>query len=422
MLIQFSFKNFRSFKDEAILDLTATTCTEFPEHVRASGGEKVLPVAAIFGANASGKSNVYNAFEYMTQYVLRSFSFGDEDIESDAKIKQDPFLFDIESVDKVSVFEVYFTITGDDKQKVYNYGFSMNRQGIEEEWLNIKARTVREYRPIFYRNTAHEELDLSGIPKASQENIKISLEPQTLIVSLGAKLKIEKCKLIRDWFGYNSLSNFADPIESLLRYRMMPKGFVEDKNVQNKVVNFLGAFDDSIKGFSITKHEKEEEKEKRKVYSINTLHVKKGSNKSVEISLGEESAGTQKMFALYPELQSVLTKGAVLFVDELNARLHPLLMRNILLLFLNPEINTNNAQLIFTTHDLLPMSNRLLRRDEIWFAEKDIDGASELYSLIDFKGETGKAVRKDVNYIKQYLLGNYGAIPLLKDMDFSSEK
>ena len=106
MLIQFSFKNFRSFRDEAILDLTATTCTEFPEHVRAVGGEKLLPVAAIFGANASGKSNVYNAFEYMTQYVLRSFSFGDEDIEADAKIKQDPFLFDMESVDKVSVFEV----------------------------------------------------------------------------------------------------------------------------------------------------------------------------------------------------------------------------------------------------------------------------------------------------------------------------
>lgn len=420
MLIQFSFKNFRSFRDEAILDLTATTCTEFPEHVREGGGEKLLPVAAIFGANASGKSNVYNAFEYMTQYVLRSFSFGDEDIEADDKIKQDPFLFDVESVDKVSTFEVYFTIPGDDKQKVYNYGFSMNRYGIDEEWLNSKARTVREYRTVFYRNTTHDELDLSGIPKASQENIKISLEPQTLIVSLGAKLKIEKCKLIRDWFGYNSLSNFADPIESLLRYRMMPKGFVEDKTVQNKVANFLGTFDDSIKGFSITEHEKEEEK--RKAYSINTLHVKKGSDISVEISLGEESAGTQKMFALYPELQSVLTKGAVLFVDELNARLHPLLMRNILLLFLNPKINTNHAQLIFTTHDLTSMTNRLLRRDEIWFTKKDIDGASELYSLADFKGDKGKSIRKDVNYVKQYLLGSYGAIPLLKDMDFSTEK
>ena len=298
----------------------------------------------------------------------------------------------------------------------------MNRHGIEEEWLNSKARTVREYRTIFYRNTAHEELDLSGIPKASQDNIKISLEPQTLIVSLGAKLKIEKCKLIRDWFGYNSLSNFADPIESLLRYRMMPKGFVEDKNIQDKVVNFLGTFDDSIKGFSITEHEKEEEKEKRKKYSINTLHVKKDSDTSVEISLGEESAGTQKMFALYPELQSVLTKGAVLFVDELNARLHPLLMRNILLLFLNPEININHAQLIFTTHDLISMTNRLLRRDEIWFTKKDIDGASELYSLADFKGDKGKSIRKDVNYVKQYLLGSYGAIPLLKDMDFSTEK
>lgn len=418
MLIQFSFKNFRSFRDEAILDLTATTCTEFPEHVRAVGGEKLLPVAAIFGANASGKSNIYNAFKYMTRYVLHSFSFGDEDIEKDDKIKQNPFLFDIDSVDKESIFEVYFTIPGEEKQKVYNYGFSLNRYGIVEEWLNSKARTSREYRTVFYRNTTHEELDLSGIPKVSQDNIKVSLEPQTLIISLGAKLKIDKCKIIRDWFGYNSLSNFADPVESLLRYRMMPNGFVEDKNVQDKVVKFLGTFDNSIKGFSITEHEKEE----RKIYSINTLHTKEGSETSVEISLGEESAGTQKMFALYPELQSVLTKGAVLFVDELNARLHPLLMRNILLLFLNPEINTNNAQLIFTTHDLIPMSNRLLRRDEIWFAEKNINGVSELYSLVDFKGETGKSVRKDVNYIKQYLLGNYGAIPLLKNMDFSSEK
>lgn len=418
MLIQFSFKNFRSFRDEAILDLTATTCTEFTEHVRLVGGEKLLPVAAIFGANASGKSNIYNAFEYMTRYVLHSFSFGDEDIEKDDKIKQDPFLFDRDSVDKESIFEVYFTIPGDEKQKVYNYGFSLNRYGIVEEWLNSKARTVREYRTVFYRNTTHEELDLSGIPKVSQDNIKVSLEPQTLIISLGAKLKIDKCKIIRDWFGYNSLSNFADPVESLLRYRMMPNGFVEDKTVQDKVVKFLGTFDNSIKGFSITEHEKEE----RKVYSINTLHAKEGSDTSVEISLGEESAGTQKMFALYPELQSVLAKGAVLFVDELNARLHPLLMRNILLLFLNPEINTKNAQLIFTTHDLIPMSNQLLRRDEIWFAEKNTNGVSELYSLVDFKGETGKSVRKDVNYIKQYLLGNYGAIPLLKNMDFSSEK
>lgn len=418
MLIQFSFKNFKSFRDEAILDLTATTCTEFTEHVRLSGGEKLLPVAAIYGANASGKSNIYSAFEYMTRYVLLSFSFGDEDIEKNDKIKQAPFLFDIDSVDKESVFEVHFTIPGDEKQKVYNYGFSLNRYGIVEEWLNSKARTVREYRTVFYRNTTHKELDLSGIPKVSQDNIKVSLEPQTLIISLGAKLKIDKCKIIRDWFGYNSLSNFADPVESLVRYRMMPDDFVEDKIVQDKVVKFLGSFDNSIKGFSITEHEKEEDK----VYSINTLHVKKGSDTSVEISLSEESAGTQKMFALYPELQSVLTKGAVLFVDELNARLHPLLMRNILLLFLNPKINTNYAQLIFTTHDLTSMTNKLLRRDEIWFTKKDIDGASELYSLADFKGDKGKSIRKDVNYVKQYLLGSYGAIPRLKDMDFSTEK
>lgn len=419
MLIQFSFKNFRSFRDEAVLDLTATNAKEFIEHIHKIGNEKILPIAAIFGANASGKSNIYNAFEYMTQYVLHSFSFGDEDIAKDSKIKPTPFLFDTESVKKASVFEVYFTIPTDERKKVYNYGFSINRQGIEEEWLNCKSRTARDYKMIFYRNTKTNEIDLSGIPKRNQDNIKVSLEQQTLIVSLGAKLKIEKCKIIRDWFGLNSLSNFADPVESLFRYSLIPENFADDKKVQDRVVKFFASFDNSIKGFSVKESESDEDKGRR--YLINALHENSKSREFEEIPLSEESAGTLKMFALYPELQSVLEKGAILFVDELNARLHPLLMRNILLLFLNPKINLNHAQLIFTTHDLIPMSNTLLRRDEIWFTKKSNEGISELYSLADFKDEMGKYIRKDVNYIKNYLLGNYGAIPILQDMKLIEE-
>ena len=124
------------------------------------------------------------------------------------------------------------------------------------------------------------------------------------------------------------------------------------------------------------------------------------------------------MFAFYPELQSVMKNGGVYFIDDLNASLHPLLVRNFILTFLNPEININHAQLIFTTHDTWQLSNQLLRRDEIWFTEKDDEGLSTLYSLADFIDEDGSRIRKDENYEKNYLLGKYGAIPSLKTIDF----
>ena len=127
------------------------------------------------------------------------------------------------------------------------------------------------------------------------------------------------------------------------------------------------------------------------------------------------------MFALYPELQEVLQKGRVYFIDGLNARLHPLLVRNFILIFLNPEVNVNHAQLIFTTHDTWQLSNQLLRRDEIWFTEKDTDGVSTLYSLADFINEDGTKIRKDESYEKNYLLGKYGAIPTLKTIDILKE-
>ena len=122
-----------------------------------------------------------------------------------------------------------------------------------------------------------------------------------------------------------------------------------------------------------------------------------------------------------PELQEVLEKGRVFFIDELNARLHPLLVRNFILTFLNPKINTNHAQLVFTTHDTWQLSNQLLRRDEIWFVEKDDRGVSTLYSLADFVDEDGSRIRKDESYEKNYLIGKYGAIPTLKSIDIFRE-
>ncbi len=419
MLIQFKFKNYKSFREEAILDLSATKITEFADRIVCVGNEKVLPVAAIYGANASGKSNIYSAFEYMSEYVMNSFKYGDDE-EGFDDYKPTPFLFDSTSCDDLSSFEVYFTLPNDDSERTYNYGFCINKDGVTEEWLNCKARTARKYSTVFYRGVEDDELDLSGFPKSSRDNIKIALEKQVLIISLGAKLKISKCKMIRDWFSDNEFANFGDPVTNLFMSRRLPKGFVDDKEVQEKVIKYFSSFDEHIKDFEIEKMVVDNDS-KDDYYRISAVHKKMDCDENVSLPLELESAGTLKMFALYPDLQEVLDKGSVFFVDELNARLHPLLVRNFLLMFLNPELNKNHAQLVFTTHDTWQLSNQLLRRDEIWFVEKDENGVSDLYSLADFVDEDGDRIRKDENYEKNYMVGKYGAIPMLKALDVLGE-
>ena len=402
------------------MDLSAAKMTEFSDRVVSEGNDKILPMAAIYGANASGKSNIYNAFEYMADYVVESFKYGDEE-EKFEEYRPTPFLFDSVSNDAESSFEVYFTIPGDKAEKTYHYGFCVDRHGVTEEWLNSKAKTARKYTSIFYRSTEENTLDLSGLPKSSRDNIQVALEKQVLIVSLGAKLKVTKCKDIRDWFMANEFADFGDPFTNFFLSRRLPKGFVDDASVQKKVIEYFASFDEHIKDFEIEKlpHDADSKEE---TYKISSLHKKIDSDTFAAIPLSMESAGTLKMFALYPELQDVLEKGSVFFIDELNARLHPLLVRNFLLTFLNPEINTKHAQLIFTTHDTWQLSNQLLRRDEVWFTEKDEQGISKLYSLADFVDESGTRIRKDESYEKNYLIGKYGAIPTLKSIDIFKEE
>ena len=417
MLIQFNFKNFRSFRDESILDLSATKITEFSNRVVSIGNERVLPIATIYGANASGKTGVYEAFEYMSMYVVESFKFDDD--EESGTPQRTPFSFDDSSLKADSSFEVYFTMASDIKERTYNYGFCIGEEGVTEEWLNAKAKTAKEYKTIFYRS--NETLDLQGIPKRSRDNIRVALEKHTLIISLGAKLRIEKCKEIREWFWNNEFIDFGDEIASFIRSRNLPHDFASNKQVQNTIVNYFSSFDEyGIKGFTVEEHP-DEENPKEIRYSISSKHKKVNSEKMGEIPLSRESAGTLKMFTLYPYLQDVLERGSVLFVDELNARLHPLLVRNFILLFLNPKINKNNAQLIFTTHDVWLLNSQLLRRDEIWFTEKDENGISHLYSLVDFSGDDGTKVRKDENYEKNYIFGKYGAIPTLRNLYTTEE-
>ncbi|MBQ9989824.1 MAG: ATP-binding protein [Lachnospiraceae bacterium] len=420
MLIQFNFKNYKSFRDEVSLDLSATKITEHESHVVEIANDKLLKVAAIYGANASGKSNVYDAFDYMTYYVAESFNFGGEEDSRRKKeneyVKVVPFLFDEKSRKEETTFEVFYVDNAENSGRTYQYGFALKEDEVVEEWLYSKAKTARNnYRTIFYRKKG-EELEMNGFSKNHVENIKVSLNKETLIVSLGSRLKIPKLKKIRDWFLNNEILDFGDPAENFFRSRVLPEDFVDSKEVQLNVVKYFASFDEAIKGFNVEKLQQEEEKDTGKRYKIDALHQMTNSQKMAAIPLKSESSGTLKMFALYPSLKDVLDNGGTLFIDELNARLHPLLVRNIVLTFLSPEINTQNAQLIFTTHDIWQFSNELLRRDEIWLVNKNRDGVSELYSLVDFKDEEGNKVRRDEALSKKYLTGNYGAIPALKPM------
>ena len=420
MLIQFNFKNYRSFRDETTLDMSATKITEFSERVSEIGNEKILPVAAIYGANASGKSNVYHAFTYMSNFVENSFVLGDDEKKYQEQLPS-PFLFDSVSESAETSFEVYFTIPFDDSGKVYNYGFSLGRNGVGEEWLNYKMKTSRNYRSVFYRNAAEndKEFDAPGMKKANKEMIERSITKQVLVVSLGSKLQIDECKMIRDWFINNTFTDFADIGYNLATFRSLPENFIDEAKTRNDIIKYFSSFDNQIRDFEIEKKLAPENPEKE-YYSIDTVHRKCNSDGFAKIPLQDESAGTLKMFALYPDLKETLKTGGVFFADELNARLHPLLVRNIILTFLNPQVNKNHAQLVFTTHDAWLLSNDLFRRDEIWFVEKGEDGVSSLYSLADFK-ENGLKIRKDESYEKNYLLGKYGAIPSMKAIDIDLE-
>ena len=423
MLLQFNFKNYKSFRDDTTLDLTATKISEFNNHVISVANEHVLPVAAIFGANASGKSNVHEAFRYMATYVIHSLNYGGD--ESSAKKKKSeffkptPFLFDTRSKKAESLFEVYFMNSEENGAKTYNYGFTVNNTGVCEEWLNYKSKSSRgAYRKIFYRNG--DKYDFSGLPAKSQDNLKIALEKETLVVSLGAKLKIAKLKFVRDWFLNNDFADFGKPIENYFLSRLIPEGFAESKDVQKKVVDYFAAFDPSIIGFNVETYKVDNDEDEH--LKIDAIHRMNDSDQTVSIPLQHESAGTLKMFALYPMLQDVLSNGGVLFIDELNARLHPLLVRTFIITFLDLNINAKHAQLIFTSHDSWQLNGSMLRRDEIWFTEKDSSGVSNLYSLADFVDEDGVKIRKDENYEKNYLLGKYGAIPTLKHLDMFKEE
>ena len=416
MLLQFYFSNYRSFEGEGILDMRASGSNELSLHIRNTLNEKVLPVTAIYGANASGKSSVFEAFQFMALCVLESLSFSDDNKKNPYKLKVDSFKFS-ESREKPSEFEINYIDKKGKKELYYNYGFKIDNSGILEEYLasNTKTGVKRneDYTYIFKRER-NQKLYLDSSIEKFRENLEISLKEKTLLVSLGAKLNIDEFIRVRTWFINTEVINFSNSLYGAFLENILPNNIIESEEVRKNLVSFINSFDDSIIDIEVEKISAIDENDKDN-YRVFTIHKSDKGTSTARISMNEESSGTKKMFSLYQTLLDVLEKGGVFFADELDIKLHPLLMRNILLTFTDKEKNSNNAQLIFTTHNTIYMDMDLLRRDEIWFVEKD-NGVSKLYSLDDITNEKGEKVRKDSNYEKHYLLGNYGAIPNLKNL------
>ncbi len=398
MLCQFTFENFKSFRDEVTLDMQASSVTEQEDKVIADKDEKrFLRTAVIYGPNGGGKSTVLEALKFLTHKIISPYYIlKDDESYKNKKIKTDykPFKFDADSINKPTHFEIYFRTNKNE----YKYNLSIYKDKIVSESLYKKAIGGRKPSSIFERE--QEQIILGTILK-DVRNSEIS-PSIPFITFLKINYNITVINEVFQWFDSCEFHNYSNPErESIIPY-------TDDEKIKDTIVKMLREMDIDIVDFRL----QEEAEDKWNIYTKHKIN----NNLEVELKLQEESNGTIKLFGLVPYILDCLLNGKLMIVDELDAKLHPKLLRYIIETFKNPKINTKAAQLIFTSHDLTTMKKDIFRRDEIWFASKNREEASELYSLVEFRDESGNIPRKDATFDKQYLEGRYGADPYLHRM------
>ena len=410
MLIRFSFKNFKSFKNENCLDMEATSLKEHEYNVAKTENGEYLKVSAIYGANASGKTNVLQAFDYMKKRILvsddskKNSPIDEENIYS-FMINNDPIALEVEILAK--------------NNKIYKYGFEVLKDTIISEWLFEKR--VNKFYAIFERENNNVSM------KPNKISDLVNIDERTLFLNIYSKIdrNNEDFSNVYDWFVNSTYLDLGNPnFERFINNRVSLK-ILSDVNYKKELLKFIKTFDSGIEGIRTTPDSIEAVKNNNGIIDIEVLHRgENGELKALPFYL--ESNGTRKMFHLFDFFMDALKNGMVLFVDELDAKLHPLLTRYIINLFHNSQTNIGNGQLIYSTHDTVNLNKETFRRDEIWFAEKDKDGISEIYALSDYILEddknAGKKVRNDATYNKDYLTGRYGAIPVLEEFDIIHEE
>ncbi len=397
MLCQFTVKNFRSIRDEATLDLQAAAISEHTDHlITAKTGEQYLPISAIYGPNGGGKSNVLSALYVLKNKVLNPVRAASsrENVNHLKDLDIAPFAFSLESRNRATEFEVFFQT----EMAEYRYILHVQNDKVVYESLDrIKFDTKRK--SGLYRR------DSFGVTlKGEFKQLRISEDfSETLPLLSFLGITYGKNEVIRDVINWLLdgivFFDYGNPFAELRIY------VTESAELKKILLGMMQEMDLGIDDFRV------EEKEDGSV-EVFTQHAVGGLD--TELTLAEESSGTKKIFSLLQPVITSLLRGTTLIVDELDAKLHPQLLRHIITLFGDRNVNQKGAQLVFTSHDLATMTSEIFRRDEIWFVAKGNQQNSKLYSLVEFKDESGEAVRKDAKFDKQYLEGRYGADPYLR--------
>jgi uncharacterized protein len=432
MLIQFTIENFLSFKDEATFSMAAGADQQHPDHLSQSGGISVLSLAAIYGANGAGKSNLIKAIGFAKELITGG-------TRGNKRIAITPFRLGSDER-KPSKFEFIFTYRGNQ----YSYGFKLDREQVFEEWLHVMPEGKKKEVMYFERITSSEKetkIDYGPSLKTRSAKRRQFLDfvaegtrPNQLFLTEAIDRNVEELAPVMDWFSF-----VLTVLPSELRYGDLDLDLLHDKSFNEFMNEFLlhsgtgvnsiiteevdleldslpeeiaaaqdNGFDemaqDHLQGKSLFSKEIEDQS---KVIHLKTRH-RTDAGQFVDLGMDEESDGTQRLINLAPIL-FILKQDSeiVLLIDELDRQLHPLLSRH----FLETAIRCKNPQnqLIVTTHDTNLLDLDLFRRDEIWFVEKTRQGSSSLYSLADFK------VRPDLKIEKGYLNGRFGAIPFFGD-------
>ena len=393
MLVSFSFKNHRSFKDEAFLNLSASAEKRHQETLI----NNLVPVVAIHGANASGKTNVLDALNLMIYFMKNSFIF-----DANNGLSRAAFKFVKDYLKDPTEFELTILMNG----YLYRYGFLFDDDVIIEEWLYEKKHSIdnRSVEKLVFER--QNKKIVFGKKYKKQEKIwglfKDVVNSQKILVFSILSLK-ESEGIFKDLKDYiNNIHVRVDNLNSSLSINILK----QDNKLFNEFQKIINEFDPCLLGIDITKKDINGKEE----YIISGIHKRVDSNEEVMIPIDEESFGTWKIFSIIPIILYTLEHGGLLAIDELDVKLHPLLFRRIVKMFCNKEMNKNNAQLIFTTHSTFLLNSNDLRRDEIYLVEKDLNGKSTLYSLADFKN-----LRIDTDYEKKYLTGQLGAIPFINE-------
>ena len=397
MILEFCVTNYMSIKDDLKLSFIATSLKEStvePNDLFPVGdtGISLVRSAVIYGANASGKSNVLKAFDFFKRFIISSF----KDSQAGEAIEVENFRLNATTAVEPTTMEATFT----DGDFIYRYGFEVDNKAVRVEWLYKRASKKRaKEMEVFYRDgnetTVHPKSQLL------QELVtKKMVRDNALLLSTAAQFNETTAVNILHWLGDTNIL-FCSEDEELWKKAIK---YLDDDELRRRITAFaryadLGIEDITKTGNRIVSHHRQYDDDGREVNNISFSFT------------SNESEGTIKYFSLAYPIIDALDNGKRVIIDELDSKLHPLLVKRIVALFNDAKTNPNGAQLLFTAHDTFLLSAGLFRRDQVWFTQKDSFGATELYSLAEYK------VRSTSPFEKEYLLGRYGATPLIGEME-----